>query len=57
MPEDKTISVREAAQRLGVSMKQVYNLLWDGRLNGQKIDGQWCVSAEDIQERLTARAK
>jgi excisionase family DNA binding protein len=57
MPTSKTMSVREAARRLGVSMKQVYNLLWDGRLNGQKIDGQWCVSAGDVQDRLTARAK
>ncbi len=56
MRKGKTITVREAAQRLGVSLKQVYNLVWDGRLPSKKIDGQWCVSAEAVQSRLTRRA-
>ena len=52
MQNGKTLSVREAAAELRVGVTQVYTLLWDGRLRAQKIDGQWRISKDSVQERL-----
>lgn len=51
-----TVSIREAASMLGVGLQQVYKLVWDGKLTSQKIDGQWCITKEAVQARLTQRA-
>jgi excisionase family DNA binding protein len=57
MPEKHpTMTVREAANRLHVSLRQIYALIWDGRLDGQKVDGQWRISARAVEERLSQRA-
>lgn len=55
MKNDKTLSVREASALLRVSLKQVYNLVWDGRLRGQKIDGVWRIPKEAVHARLSQR--
>ena len=56
MPAKKTMSVREAASALGVSLQQVYKLVWDGRLSSDKIDGQWRISKATVQSRLDTKA-
>ena len=52
MSDRKTVSMREAASMLEVSLQQVYRLAWEGKLSGQKVDGKWRISAEAVQSRL-----
>ena len=56
MSDRKTVSVREAALMLNVCLEQVYKLVWDGRLDGQKIDGKWLISAAAVQSRAAKKA-
>ena len=56
MSDTKTVSVREAASMLNVSLEQVYKLVWDSRLDGKKIDGKWRISAAAVQSRLAKKA-
>jgi excisionase family DNA binding protein len=56
MSDQKTVSVREAASMLNVSLEQVYKLVWNGRLDGQKIDGKWRISAAAVQSRVAKKA-
>jgi len=53
-------SVREYANARGVTMNGVYRRLWEGKLPGIKIDGQWRILAskatESPAESLEARA-
>lgn len=51
-----TLSVRETAQRLGCSLKWVFDLLYAARLRGaEKVRGQWRIPAEVVEERLRER--
>ena len=36
-------SVREAANKLGISERRVRKLLVEGRIKGKKLDGTWVV--------------
>jgi excisionase family DNA binding protein len=36
-------SVKEAAQKLGISERRVRKLLAEGRIKGKKLDGTWVV--------------
>lgn len=47
MTEKITISVREAAHSLGVTLDYVYKLIWAGKLKAEKIDGKWRVEAKE----------
>jgi excisionase family DNA binding protein len=55
MSDRKTLSVREAALMLNVCLEQVYKLVWDGRLEGQKVDGKWRISAATVQSRAAKK--
>lgn len=57
MAEENGMTIRDAALALGVSQQQVYKLVWDRKLSGKKIDGQWRVSAKAVAARLNSRAK
>ena len=57
MGSGQTINVREAARRLGISLKAVYDALWAGRLRAEKIDGNWRISVQSVEERLRKRAE
>ena len=46
------LSVREAAERLGVSQARVRALLKAQKLEGQKIGNTWGVSERSVAERL-----
>jgi excisionase family DNA binding protein len=55
MSDRNNISVREAASMLGVSLQQIYKLVWDGRFSSRKIDGKWRISTAAVQSRLSKK--
>lgn len=50
MSSGQTMSVREAARRLGISLKAVYDALWAGRLPAEKIGGNWQIPLGAVEE-------
>jgi excisionase family DNA binding protein len=50
----KTLSVREAAKQLGCTLKYVYDLLYSGRLAGEKVGRQWRIPAGALRARGAA---
>ena len=52
---EQEISVAEAARRLRVTLHHLYSMLWAGRLNARKVEGQWRVSVEAVEARLRER--
>lgn len=55
MNSPKVLSVREAAQRLGCTLKYVYDLLYSGRLPAQKDGHHWRIPVEAVEARLKHR--
>ncbi|HEX3968285.1 MAG TPA: helix-turn-helix domain-containing protein [Edaphobacter sp.] len=53
--DEREISVVEAARRLRVTLHHLYSLLWEGRLQAQKVKGQWRVSADAVEARRKRR--
>jgi len=47
----------EAARRLAIDLNRVYLLLRLGRLDGHKVDGEWRVSGQAVEERLQRRQR
>ena len=45
------VSVKEAAQRLGISETRVRTLLGNGQLGGEKIGRTWVVSEASVERR------
>jgi excisionase family DNA binding protein len=45
------LSVRQAADALGVDDSRVRQLLRDGKLQGQRIGGRWLVDAAGVRDR------
>ncbi len=43
------VNVKEAAQRLGVTVQRVCVLLRAGRLRGQKHSGVWLIQRRDLE--------
>ena len=52
----RTVSVREAAKQLGCTLKYVYDLLYSGRLSGEKVGRQWRISAEALKAKMQRQA-
>jgi excisionase family DNA binding protein len=50
-----TMTVREAAQRMGCTLKYVYDLLYAGKLPSHKVGRQWRIPASAIETRLKNR--
>ncbi len=50
-----TMTVRQAAQKLGTSLRFIYDLLWSGKLAGRKVGTQWLISGQAVEARLKAR--
>ncbi|MBE8528199.1 helix-turn-helix domain-containing protein, partial [Amycolatopsis sp. H6(2020)] len=48
----ETLSVREAAEHLGVSQRRVRALIAEGRLAAQKLGGRWEISRSAVQNRV-----
>lgn len=59
MEKSELLSVKQAAERLGVSVPRVHQLIQDGRLEAQKIGRDYIISGDalagDILERPTGR--
>ena len=53
---DEAVSIRDAARRLGVSIRFVYDLVWSGKLPAQKVDKMWRIPASAIDARLKRRS-
>jgi len=51
----RSIGVREAALRLNVTIKYVYDLLYCGKLPGEKVARQWQIPVSAIEKRLKQR--
>jgi excisionase family DNA binding protein len=51
------ISVSETARKLGIALPYAYQLVWAGKLDARKIDGQWQVSEKAVEARLKARGE
>jgi excisionase family DNA binding protein len=57
---DNLISTKEAAEKLGVSLRRVQALVTSGRLPAQKIGNSYVVRKEDLElvrERKAGRPK
>jgi excisionase family DNA binding protein len=56
MPVTKTLSVRQAAQKLHCSQKWVRDLLYEGKLTGSRKDGRvWLIPIAAVEDRIKAR--
>ena len=53
--EEQAMTVAEAARSLDVTLHYAYALIWGGQLKARKVDGQWRISAEAINNRLRER--
>jgi excisionase family DNA binding protein len=54
---EETLTVSEAARRLGISLDGVYRLLYAGKLGGTKADGKWQIPAAAVGQRLQDRGR
>jgi excisionase family DNA binding protein len=54
---EKSMSVREAAQQLQVTMKYVYDLIYMGRLAAEKVRRQWRIPSHAVEARLKQRGE
>jgi len=51
----QTLSVREYAQREGVTLDYAYKQVWANRIPGaQQVDGRWQIPASAVKERAAA---
>lgn len=50
--EARTVSAKEAAGMLGVSVQRVSQLIADGSLKGYKVRGKWRVGARSVERRI-----
>jgi excisionase family DNA binding protein len=53
--EAESVTVREAARRLGCGLKRIYDLVWSGQLEAQKVNKQWRIPVKAIEERIKGR--
>jgi excisionase family DNA binding protein len=53
--EEEPLSVAESARQMKTTISYVYDLLWAGRLVGNKVGGKWQVSAASVRERIQKR--
>lgn len=49
MHEDRPLSVSESARRLGRSTEQVRRYLREGRLQGERVGGQWFIDRDALE--------
>lgn len=54
---ERIMTVRGAAEALGVNRQRVHQLLADMKLDGQQVDGLWLVDAESVKARLAEQGK
>lgn len=55
MGQDKGMTVRQVAARLGLTLSYVYHLVWSGKLPARKAGGHWMVSPGAVEAKLRSR--
>lgn len=55
MDLNNAIPLSQACQRLGMSWSRVWNLVLSGTISGEKVDGRWMVSADDVEAERARR--
>jgi excisionase family DNA binding protein len=55
LDHEKTIGIAEAARRLEVTLKYIYDLVYSGKLPAQKVGRTWRIPASAIEARLKQR--
>jgi excisionase family DNA binding protein len=50
-----SMTIPEAARRLGVSYHRVYNMVMRGQLKAERVGSGWAVDARSVEERRSAR--
>jgi len=51
----KTIGIAEAARRLNVTLKYIYDLVYSGKLPAEKAGRIWCIPERAVEDRLRKR--
>jgi len=51
----KTISIAEAARKLNVTLKYIYDLVYSGKLPAEKTGRTWRIPERAVEERLKQR--
>lgn len=53
MKQQRMLTVRAAARRLGLTLSHVYHLTWVGRMPGaRKVGRTWRIPASVVEARL-----
>jgi len=50
-----TLGVKEAARKLGFTMKYVFDLIYTGKLPAEKVGRQWRIASNAVEARLKGR--
>ncbi|SPE21361.1 hypothetical protein SBA5_300005 [Candidatus Sulfotelmatomonas gaucii] len=53
----RRISVREAANRRGCSLKWIYDLLYTGKLKGEKLGNLWQIDVKSLESVRRRRGR
>lgn len=51
------LTVKESAERLGVTPERVRNMIYDGVLPAEKFGSNWAIPEEAIKNRLEAKPR
>jgi len=52
-----TIGIAEAARKLNVTLKYIYDLVYSGKLPAQKSGKKWRIPADAVEARLKLRGE
>lgn len=52
---NEMLTVKQTAERLGVSVPRVHQLIKDGRLEANKIGRDWIISSDALTEEVMNR--
>ena len=56
MKQAKELTVQQTAQRLGVTLKYVRDLLYESKLPGaKKVGRQWLIPSSAVEARVASR--
>jgi hypothetical protein len=55
MDEHARLTPAQFARRAGLSLGYVYQLLWDGRVSADKVDGAWAIPVSELERKLQSR--
>lgn len=53
----RDLTLREAAQALGITLGHAYSLVWSGRLEAARRDGRWYIARHAVKTRLGRQRK